>query len=130
MPQSLRDVILDFHWDVDLLRALDLPRHVIATHELAWHLSLPFWSVNGVPFQVSPNEVAADPARHQSQWERTQAADLRHPVDAYLREDGQIVILDGIHRLLKASLQARPCMIVRVMAIHDFDAIAVTALSP
>lgn len=47
-----------------------------------------------------------------------------------LRWDGQIVVLDGIHRLLKASLTDRTDIPVRVLAPHRFDAIAVPAAAP
>lgn len=122
---ALREVILDFYWDVERLHALELPVRRVAVTELAWHLDLPFWSADGVPFQVSPNEVAANAAAYQQQWQRTHAADLGYPLDAYLRRDGQIVVLDGIHRLLKASLLDRADLPVRVLASHGFDAIAV-----
>lgn len=117
-------MILDFLWDVEPLRALDLPTHALGTAELTWHLNLPFWSADGVPFHVSPDEVAADPASHPQHWQRTHAADLRYPLDAYRRGDGRIVILDGIHRLLRASLLDRPSVPVRIMAPGQFDAIA------
>lgn len=125
MPAELHDVILDFRWDIERLHALDLPTCTVAASDLAWHLDLPFWSVRGVPFQISPTEVAANPALHQKHWQRTLAAELRYPLDAYLLWDGQIVVLDGIHRLLKASLMDRTDIPVRVLAPHQFGAIAV-----
>lgn len=124
---ELQDVILDFHWDIDRLHALDLPTCTVPVNDLAWHLDLPFWSAHGLPFHVSPAEVAANPVAHQQQWRRTLAAELRYPLDTYLRQNGQIVVLDGIHRLLKASLMDRTQMPVRVLARHRFDAIAVPA---
>ncbi|GAB2705784.1 hypothetical protein [Nocardia thraciensis] len=124
VPAELRDVILDFHFDLERLHALDLPVRTVPTAELAWHLDLPFWSAQAIPFAVTPNTVAARPEVYQRQWQRTHAADLRYPVDAYLRRDGRIVILDGIHRLLKASLTAQTQMRVRVLEPHRFDAIA------
>jgi hypothetical protein len=58
LPRELRDVILDFHWDVELLHGLDLPTTEVPVAELAWQLRLPFWARDGRPFQVSPLEVA------------------------------------------------------------------------
>ncbi len=129
VPAELRDVIVDFHFDIERLHALDLPARTVATTELAWHLDLPFWPAQGIPFKVTPSTVAAEPDVHQEQWQRTHAADLRYPLDVYLRRDGRIVILDGIHRLLKASLTGRTHMRVRVLAPERFDAVAVHALS-
>lgn len=125
MPPALQDVILDFHWDHTRLHTLDLPVDTVPLAELAWLLDLPFWSALGVPFRVSPNEVAADPTSHQEHWQRTHSADLRYPLDAYRRRDGRLVVLDGIHRLLKASLMSKALIAVREITPRQFDAIAV-----
>lgn len=126
LPAALRGVILDFHWDTDRLHEISLPTRVVPIAEVDWHLTLPFWAVDGVPFQVSPAEVAADRVTHRRQWERTEAADLRFPLDGYRRADGRLVILDGIHRLLKATVTGRPEVEVRVLGEQQFDAIAVS----
>ncbi|OAT67980.1 hypothetical protein AWB85_08910 [Mycobacteroides immunogenum] len=125
MPAELRDVLLDFHWDRERLHALTLPTRTVPSAELAWHLELPFWSADGAPFQISPNEVAENPATHRQQWQRTLAADLRHPLDTYQHPSGHVVILDGIHRLLKAAVMKQEFITVRVLSAHHFDAIAV-----
>jgi hypothetical protein len=62
VPTELRDVLLDFVWDADRLRELDLPTRTVPVSELEWHLDLPLWSVDDVPFQVTPRQVAAQPA--------------------------------------------------------------------
>ncbi|SDT20898.1 hypothetical protein [Microlunatus soli] len=126
LPAQLHGIILDFHWDADRLHALALPTSVVPIADLDWHLALPFWAVDGEPFRVSPAEVATDPVTHRQQWERTQAADLGFALDGYRRSDGRLVILDGIHRLLKASVTGRSSISVRVLPDHLFDAIAVT----
>jgi hypothetical protein len=125
LPDALRDVILDFQWDLDRLHALELPARPIAVDELRWHLDLPFWMVNGRPFQVSPREVAENPGRFDGQWERTMAADLSFPLAGRVRTDGRIVILDGAHRLLKAAVLRIPTVNVRILTESDLGAIAV-----
>jgi hypothetical protein len=77
LPPELENVILDFHWDVELLHGLELPATDLQIAELAWHLQLQFWSRDGRPFQLSPLQVAADPEVHVEQYARTMAADLR-----------------------------------------------------
>lgn len=125
LPDALRDVILDFQWDLDRLHALELPARPVAVDELRWHLDLPFWMVNGRPFQVRPREVAENPGRFDGQWERTMAADLRFPLAGRVRTDGRIVILDGVHRLLKAAVLRIPTVNVRILTESDLGAIAV-----
>jgi hypothetical protein len=125
VPPELRAYILDFHWDVGLLHALDLPVVELPAAALADHLALPFWAYAGEPFQVTPRQVAADPVTYREQYERTLAADLRHPVDVVRRPDGRITILDGVHRLLRAELEHREVLAVRVLGWDELDLIAV-----
>jgi hypothetical protein len=61
VPPELTAYILDFHWDLGLLHALDLPVVELSVADLAHHLDLPFWAYDGRPFQLTPHQVAADP---------------------------------------------------------------------
>jgi hypothetical protein len=115
IPPILRPYILDLLWDVDALHALRLPAVEIAVAELAHHLDLPFWAYEGKPFQLTPHQVAADPARYHEQYARTLAADLVHPLDVVRRPDGRLTILDGVHRLLRAELSGLHVIPVRVL---------------
>lgn len=125
VPPELTAYILDFHWDLELLHALDLPSVALPLADLAHHLDLPFWAYEGRPFQVSPRQVVADPVTYHDQYQRTQTADLRHPLDAVRRPDDRITILDGIHRLLRAELEGRPVVAVRVLPWPALDQIAI-----
>jgi len=127
LPPELRDVILDFHWDLAVLHSLDLPVVELQVAELAWHLRLPFWSRDGRPFQVTPLEVAAEPERHVEQHARTMAADLRYPLDVVRRPNCSVTILDGVHRLLQAHLSGLESIRGRVLEWEELDAIAVSA---
>jgi hypothetical protein len=103
VPAKLRDVLCDFVWDSDKLQRLPLPVGTVTVDSLPWHLDLPYWRHYGKPFQITPSQVRADPARYREQFERTMAADLGCPLDLLFR-NGRWVILDGVHRLLKADL--------------------------
>lgn len=126
-PAVLEGVILDFHWDLQRLHKLSLPVQEVPTRVLRWHLNLPFWASGTRPFQVTPLEVAADPEEHSEQWQRTMAADLLYPIDAYVGVGERLTILDGIHRLLKAEVSGRPSLDVRIIDEDSFDEIAVPA---
>jgi hypothetical protein len=127
LPDELQGVILDFWWDAELLRALELPILELPMTELDWHLALPFWSDSGHPFRVSPQQVAAEPKRYPEQHARTMAADLRYPLDAVRRADGRVTVLDGVHRLLSAHLGGLSSVRVRILEWKDLDAIAIRA---
>jgi hypothetical protein len=73
-----------------------------------------YWQHDGTPFQVSPSQVSADPRPYQEQYKRTMAADLACPLDLLVR-NGRLVILDGVHRLLKADLLGLASIRVRCL---------------
>lgn len=126
VPDVLRDVILDFHWDLARLWRLDPPVTMVPLAELRWQLELPLWQCEGVHFAVSPAAVAADPVRFHEQWTRTLAADLRHPVHVLARP-GRLTILDGAHRLLKAQHLGYDTVAAHLVAMDRLDEIAVPA---
>jgi hypothetical protein len=103
VPAELRGVLCDFVWDSDKLQHLPLPVDETTVDSLRWHLDLPYWRHDGKPFQVTPAQVKADPERYQKQYQRMMAADLGYPLDLLFR-NGRWVILDGVHRLLKADV--------------------------
>jgi hypothetical protein len=100
---SLRDMLCDFVWRLCQAPRLTLPVGTATVDSLRWHLDLPYWRHDGKPFQVTPSQVRADPARYREHDERTMAADIGCPLDLLFR-NGRRVILDGVHRLLKAGL--------------------------
>lgn len=123
VPAALRGVLLDFWWDTGKLWRLDLPDSRIATGELRWLLDLPMWAYGGTPFRVTPHQVAADPLRYAQQYARTMAADPRYPLHVTDR-GGRLVVLDGMHRLLRAELSERREVAVRIVPATALDAIA------
>ena len=125
IPPELTSYILDLHWDLEVLHGLDLLTISVRVADLAHHLDRPFWQHEGRPFQVTPREVAADPAKYHEQYARTLAADLRYPLYVVRRVDGRLTILDGVHRLLLAELEGRATVVVRVLSWEDLDEIAV-----
>jgi hypothetical protein len=120
----LHDVILDFHWDLERLWQLDLPVAELAVTDLDWHLQLPLWSHDGKPFTISPADVAADPDHFHEQYARTMAADLHHPLHL-LDRTTKPTILDGVHRLHKASLLGHRTVRVKLLATNRLDEIAI-----
>jgi len=106
VPSALQGVLLDFHWDLDRLLFLDLPVEEVRVRDFVWLLDLPFWREEGEWFVVTPNQVRERPDKHVEQWARTLRADLDVPVHITERH-GRLVILDGVHRLLKADIVGR-----------------------
>ena len=97
---------MDGSWDLSKLWALDLPVSSLEVSTLSWQLDLPWWRVGDRWFAVAPSQVWADPGRFADQWERTMRADLGRPIHLRESERGPL-ILDGVHRLLKAAVEGR-----------------------
>lgn len=125
LPDALRGVILDFHWDVARLHALELPQQEMKVAVWPGTSRCPSGRFDGRPFQVSPREVLADPDRYTTHWLRTMASDLAYPLDAYVGPRGRVTVLDGVHRLLKAHVFGWQTVRLRLLRESDSDAIAV-----
>lgn len=64
---------------------------------------LPWWRRDGTWFQVTPREFLAQPKAHPAHAERVANADLSYPLHVIRRRE-RWLILDGIHRLVKAEI--------------------------
>ena len=102
IPQIIEDVGFDFSWSEERVWALDVPNEEMDINELTWHFTIPFlWEGNGV-YNLKPQEVLDNPEAHGVEYERTMKADLVYPIDI-MQNKGRWLILDGLHRLMKAS---------------------------
>lgn len=111
IPQIIKDVGFDFHWDEEKVWKLNVPTNEMDISELTWHFDIPFLWEGGV-YNLKPQEVIDNPDAHQEEYERTMRADLTHPIDI-MENKGRWLILDGLHRLIKASIQGMKKIRVR-----------------
>lgn len=118
IPTALRDWLLPIDWDRERLWALDLPRRRLELEELRWHLDLPWWRRAGVWFQVTPREFLAAPAAHPEHAARVESADLSYPLHVVPRHR-RWLILDGIHRLVKAEMLGLTDLLVSTLTPAD-----------
>jgi hypothetical protein len=105
-PESMREVFPPTRWQLGKLWALDLKVEPVEVADLLWMFDLPLWQLNGERFKVTPNQVAATPMNFRPQYERVMNADLDFPVHLVAYR-GRLVVLDGVHRLLKAHFLRR-----------------------
>jgi hypothetical protein len=119
VPPSLAAILPNVTWSRERLHRLDLPVVDVAVADLAWQLDLPWWRVDRDYFAVTPNQVRAAPDRHAHQWRRTLGADLAFPID--LLERDRCIILDGVHRLLRASVEGRERVSARLVSVTLFN---------
>ncbi|MEV6415540.1 hypothetical protein [Kribbella sp. NPDC051718] len=105
-PPSMRDVFPETHWQLGKLWALDLRVEPVEVADLLWMFDLPLWQLNGERFKLTPNQVAATPMNYRAHYERVMDADLDFPIHLVAYR-GRLVVLDGVHRLLKAHFLRR-----------------------
>jgi hypothetical protein len=105
-PESMREVFPSTRWQLGKLWALDLRVEPVEVADLLWMFDLPLWQLNGERFKVTPNQVAATPMNFRPQYERVMNADLDFPIHLVAYR-GRLVVLDGVHRLLKAHFLRR-----------------------
>jgi hypothetical protein len=123
VPHVLREVLLDFPWELDRLLALDLPVERVRVRDFVWLLDLPFWREEGEWFVLTPNEVRERPSDHAEQWARALATNLDAPIH-FTERHGRPVIIDGIHRLLKADIAGRDALPARRVPVSMLPLIA------
>jgi hypothetical protein len=106
-PQILTDAGLSlFVHDIGF-RDLDLPIISIPIKTLLWHLDLPVWEKDGTDdWNLTPRQVIEREMGTDEHYQRVLEADLSYPI-LVTEYNKHLVILDGIHRLVKAFLENR-----------------------
>jgi len=113
LPPIIKEVGFDFHWDERKVWALNIPVEVLPISELTWHLDIPFlWSQPAGFYDLKPSTVLHHPEQYPEEYARTLEADLQYPIDIMQKAE-HWVILDGLHRLMKAALQEQVSVKVR-----------------
>jgi hypothetical protein len=106
MPDSVREAFPPYRWQLEKLWELDLKVEPVEVADLTWMFDLPLWQLDGERFKVTPNQVAATPMNFRAHYQRVMDADLDHPINLVAYR-GRLVVLDGVHRLLKAHFLRR-----------------------
>lgn len=112
-PEVIREVGFDFSWDPEKVWGLEVPVEEMLIGELTWHFDVPFiWSQPNGFYDVNPSEVLENPDKHPEEYKRTMEADTSHPIDI-MSWKGRWLILDGLHRLMKLSIEGHEAVEVR-----------------
>ncbi len=81
------------------------------------------WAFEEQPFVLTPREVAQSPQAFPEHHARMLAADTTVPLHLLARPN-QLTVLDGMHRLLKASLEGRRTIPAKKVPTDRLDDIA------
>jgi hypothetical protein len=112
LPQIIKDVGFDFRWDERKVWLLDVPAQDMPINDLTWHFDIPFWPKPGGFYDLKAQDVIDHPDQYSAEYERTMQADTSHPIDIMFWR-GRWLILDGLHRLVKLSIQGAKTVKVR-----------------
>ncbi len=112
IPQIIKDVGFDFEWSEEKVWSLNVPTEEMSIDELKWHFDIPFLWENADVYNLKPQDVIDKPMEHGDEYARTMRADLSHPIDI-MENKGRWLILDGLHRLMKATIQEESTVQVR-----------------
>ena len=110
---TIAEVGFDFHWDSKKVWALDEPTIKLPIAELLWHFDVPFWDKEGTDeYNLTPWKVIHEPEKHKIHYQRSLQADTSHPIDV-MENKNRLLILDGLHRLVKLYLKGETLIRVR-----------------
>ena len=117
LPEIIKKVGFDFKWSVEKVWALKYPAEEMDMRELEWHFDIPFWEVSdtddyNLPAWSDIREPGSE--AHSEHWKKIQAADLKYPIDI-MENKGRWLILDGLHRLVKAYVAGSKTVKVRII---------------
>ena len=128
MPDTVRAALLPWEWSRERLWSLDLPVGVVAVADLRHLFDVPLWrGEDGTAFATRPADVLAAPTRYPSQLSRMMEADLSFPIDI-TRRGGDLIVLDGVHRLAKAALLGEGEILARVVPADAYASFALTSV--
>lgn len=114
LPEIIDRVGFDFDWDERKVWRLEAPVDEMPVDELVWHFEIPFLQIRPAGDYVTPRQVIDQPGKYPGEHQRTMAADTSYPIDI-MRWRGRWLILDGLHRLMKQTING--ARVVRVRKI-------------
>lgn len=114
IPESVLEYGFDFDWNEDDVWKLNYPTQEIALEILEWHFNIPFWNWDNEWYVLKPIDVINNPQKYKLQYDRVMASDISYPIDVMVNKE-RLVILDGLHRLVKCKLLGMNKVKVRII---------------
>ncbi|WP_238351497.1 hypothetical protein [Kribbella shirazensis] len=124
MPEALREVFPPYRWQLAKLWELDLKVEPVEVADLVWMFDLPLWQLEGERFRVTPHQVAETPMNFRAHYQRVMDSDLDFPINLVAYR-GRLVVLDGVHRLLKAHFLRRRWIAATIATAAQLQSCAV-----
>lgn len=87
----------------------------IKIDKMIHNLGFKCWGDPIKKIEFSPLDVMRKPTKYKLHMERIRMADLKYPIIAHIK-NGQLLIIDGVHRLAKAKMENK-----KTMNVYIFD---------
>lgn len=114
-PKVLTDVGLSVFVNTVNLRELPFPILNISLERLVWHFDMPVWEKDGTDdWNLTPWEVIKREAGTSEHQKRVEEADTTYPI-LVTEYKSRIVIIDGIHRLVKSYVQNQKTISAKII---------------
>jgi len=114
LPDIIKEVGFDFDWENEKVWQLNIPVVEMDINKLTWHFDIPFHSHKGGIYNLTSREIIEYPEEYKEEYKRTMKADFKYPIDI-MENKGKWLILDGLHRLMKAYIQGMKKVNVRII---------------
>ena len=112
-PGHIAEIILNIGMDFiadskrlwNLTNKEETPITVIPINELTWLFNYPFLGADGGKSNLKPRDVIKFPKKYSVEYKRVMDCDLEFPIHVMrnrYKQGSRLVILDGLHRLMKA----------------------------
>jgi hypothetical protein len=122
VPQIIKEVGFDFLWSEEKVWQLDVSVEEMKIDDLSWHFEIPFWNSPNGYYDLKPIDVINHPETYPEEYQRTMKADLSYPLDIMFWKT-RWLLLDGLHRLVKAAIKEIETVNVRKVSKEQIPAI-------
>ncbi len=115
-----------FRWKNEKIWALDIPVEEMDISQLLWHFDAPLHWYDNEKYSLKPWHTIRNPKRYKEEYNHAMNVDMKYPLDI-IESKGRWLILDGLHRLMKAhilkmkTVKVRKIPKERIPEITPFD---------
>lgn len=120
IPDIIKEVGFDFDWDEEAVWNLNYPIEEMDIENLSQHFDIPFWNYNNQWYNLRPIDVVNNNQKYQEEYKKTMKANLDYPIDI-MENKNKYLILDGLHRLVKAKILGYKKVNVRIIPRTEIE---------
>ncbi len=114
IPKTLREAGYEIYCDAEKLGLLHIPIVDFEIGDLIWNFDLPLWGKDGESWNLTPWDVINEIPGSASHRRRIENVDMEHPILVF-KKNGKWLIIDGVHRLVKAYLNGQQTILVKII---------------